>query len=161
MPTDMLSIAAMYKTNGSLFEKAIQGVPEEQWLSRPVNDCNHLLWVVGHITFYRGVTLKLAGQTPVPFAWEKLFARGSQLVSPEEYPKVSEIQQAWAEVSAKLTESLPSASADVLGKPAAERSPSLDGTVGGTVGFLCLHETYHVGQMGLLRKLLGFGQAVG
>jgi uncharacterized damage-inducible protein DinB len=40
-------------------------------------------------------------------------------------------------------------------------SPSFDGTVGGMVSFLAMHETYHVGQAVYLRRLLGHGRVVG
>ncbi len=51
--------------------------------------------------------------------------------------------------------------AEELSKPSAEGAFSLDGTIAGVEGTLCLHETYHVGQVGYLRKRLGYGQAVG
>lgn len=35
MAMDFSLIASMYKTNAGGFEKAIEGIPQERWLSRP------------------------------------------------------------------------------------------------------------------------------
>jgi uncharacterized damage-inducible protein DinB len=79
----------------------------------------------------------------------------------EQYPSPAEIRQAWQEVDEKLNAALSEAKPEELSKPSAQGAFSLDGTVAGAVGTLCLHETYHVGQVGYLRKRLGYGQAVG
>lgn len=160
MSTDLSTIGNMFKTNNSLFERATRDIAMEHWLKRPGEDSNPLLWIAGHAVVSRASALKLAGgQWSAP--WEKLFARGARLPEAEEYPSPAEIQRAWQEVSEKLAAALPKASAEALGKEVQKGQPSLDGTVGGTIGFLCLHESYHMGQLGFVRKCLGYGQAVG
>jgi hypothetical protein len=160
MKMDFSIIASMYKANADSFTKAIQDIPADRWLTRPSNDANHLTWIVGHMIVMRAIVPKIVGQQwSAP--WEGLFARGAKLVGPEQYPHPDELQQAWHEVSQKLSASLANASEDVLTKPVPQETPSLDGKVGGTSALLSLHETYPVGQRGDLRKLLGYGQAVG
>ncbi len=160
MDADFSMIASMFRTNTQLFEKATQGIPPEKWLVGPGNDSNHLLWIAGHVVVHRAIIIKLLGlESSAP--WAKLFTRGAKLVAPEQYPEPGEIQRAWDDVSQKLSASLSSVAAGVLAKPAPRESPSFDRTVGGQVAFLCLHETYHVGQMSYLRKWLGYGQVVG
>jgi uncharacterized damage-inducible protein DinB len=78
-----------------------------------------------------------------------------------QYPRVAEVQQAWTDVAERLMAALPNASPELMSKSVEKGKASIDGTVGGTVGFLCLHESYHLGQMGFLRKWLGHGQALG
>jgi uncharacterized damage-inducible protein DinB len=48
-----------------------------------------------------------------------------------------------------------------MAAPAPPPSPSFDGTIGGMVSFLAMHETYHVGQVVYLRRLLGHDRVVG
>jgi len=160
MSTDLATIGNMFKANTSLFEKATREIPAERWLVQPGEDSNHLLWIAGHVVVSRGSAVKtLGGEWSAP--WEKLFARGAQRAAAQEYPEPAEIQQAWQEVSEKLVAALPKASKEMLETPVAKGQPSLDGTVGGIIAFLCLHETYHMGQMGYVRKCLGYGQVVG
>ena len=160
MGADLAMIASMFKANSQLFRKATQGVPPERWLAQPSEDSNHLLWIAGHLVVHRAKVPKLlGGEWSAP--WQVLFARGTRPVTPEQYPGVDEIERAWAEVSEKLSTSLAGATAEVLAKPAPQKSPSFDGSVGGQIAFLCYHEAYHLGQMGFLRKWLGYGQLVG
>jgi uncharacterized damage-inducible protein DinB len=160
MAMDFSIIASMYKTNASGFEKGIEGIPQERWLRRPGDDSNHLTWVAGHIVVMRALVPRLLGREwSAP--WEHLFARGSKLVAPEQYPDATEIKRAWHEVSGKLSATLENASAERLAQPAPQKEFSLDGRIGGAIALLSLHETYHVGQVGYLRKWLGYGNAVG
>ena len=151
---------AMFSRSTGMFSKTIDGIPPEKWILQPASDSNHLLWIAGHVIVHRGVAAKLLGaEWSAP--WEKLFARGAKRVDADQYPPASDIQDAWNDVSEKLTTALANTNAEALGKPTFQRMPSLDGTIGGTVSFLCLHEIYHVGQMSYLRKWLGYGQVVG
>jgi hypothetical protein len=143
-----------------MFNKAIDGISPESWLVQPATDSNHLLWIAGHVVVHRGLAAKLLGaEWSAP--WEKLFARGTKRADSEQFPSPHDIQESWKEVSERLTTALDNANARVLGTPALQGMPTFDGSIGGTVSFLCLHEIYHVGQMGYLRKWLGYGQVVG
>ena len=160
MSTDIQTTANQFKFNNGLFDKIVQGIPPEQWLTPPANDCNHLLWVTGHMTVVRAVALNILG-APWSAPWQNMFKRGVKRVSDGQYPPVAEVQNAWREVAGRLLATLPQASPELLTKPVEKNRPSIDGTVGGTIGFLCLHESYHLGQMGFIRKMLGYGQAIG
>jgi uncharacterized damage-inducible protein DinB len=160
MPKDFAIITNMFGRNTSIFEKTVQGIHDAQWLVQPGEDSNHLMWIAGHVVVHRAIVPKVLGmEWSAP--WQRLFARGARRVATEQYPPAAEIQGAWKEVSEKLTTALENAGEDALSQPAAQGMPSLDGTVGGTISFFCLHEIYHVGQMGYLRKWLGYGQVVG
>jgi len=160
MSQDFAAIANMFNANAQIFDKATKGVPAEKWLARPGDGSNHLAWIAGHVVVHRAMVGKILGlQWSAP--WEKLFARGAQLVEPEQYPDAAEIQRSFQEVSQKVASALPNVSEEMLKKPVEKGKASLDGTVGGTIALLCLHESFHVGQMSYLRKWLGHGQAVG
>ncbi|HXA77362.1 MAG TPA: DinB family protein [Candidatus Acidoferrales bacterium] len=160
MSADIPLITTMFQTNASLFDKATEGIREDQWLATPGNASNHLTWIAGHVVIHRAKIPRLLGQEwSAP--WEDLFSRGSKLVAAGEYPQPPEIRRAWNEVSQTLSVGLSAASPEILARPVPKGTPTLDGTVGGTIGLLCLHETYHIGQLGYLRKLLGYGQTIG
>ncbi len=158
--TDLTAVKGMLDRNAQLFDKVTTADPSELWLSRPGDNSNHLTWITGHVVVHRGRICKLLGSNwSVP--WESLFIRGAALEENAKYPSPGELQKAWKEVSENLATSLANASPEALSKPVNNPSPSLDGSIGGLVAFLCFHETYHVGQMGFMRKLLGCGQTVG
>lgn len=160
MKTDLATIQSMFKTNEEIFQRTMNDVPDDKWLTPPGDGSNHLLWIMGHMLVTRAIVPRILGQSwSAP--WESLFTRGAKPVSPDRYPSPPELRKAWREVAEKLSASFADAQSETFFKPAKEGSPTLDGTVAGTIGFICLHETYHLGQLGYLRKWLGLGQAMG
>lgn len=160
MKTDLATIQSMFKANENIFQRTIKDVPDDKWLTQAGDTSNHLLWITGHMLVTRAIVPKMMGENwSAP--WEELFKRGAKPVSPDQYPSPAELRQAWDEVSEKMHAAFASAKPEALSAPAKEGAPTLDGTMAGTVGFLCLHETYHVGQLGYLHKWLGCGQVVG
>jgi hypothetical protein len=158
--SDFANVRAMFARSTAIFSKTTEGVAPEKWLTQPGDDSNHLLWIAGHMVVHRAMAAKVLGQT-WEAAWAKLFARGQKRVQGEQYPKPAEVLEAWRDVSEKLTAGLANPNFHELEKPAAKGAPTLDGTVGGTVSFLCFHELYHLGQLGYVRKWLGYDQALG
>ena len=156
----MEQIANMFKANTDVVNKAIADVATEDWFRKPGDDSNHLLWVMGHLIVHRGLTLKLVGGQ-WDTAWAPLFARGAQRVADEKYPASHDLITAWQQVSADLIPAVRNADAGVLSNANPAGTPSFDNTVGGTVALLAFHDAYHSGQIGFLRKWLGYGQAVG
>jgi hypothetical protein len=160
MSTDLQTLRNQFQFNNGIYERTVQGIPPEQWLIQPSQESNHLLWVVGHTAVTRAVGVRLlGGEWSAP--WQDLFRRGQKRIGIGEYPSVAEVQRAWNEISGRLMSALSTASPELTDRPVEKGKPSIDGTVGGMVGFLCLHESYHLGQTGFIRKWLGHGQAVG
>ena len=127
--SDFATTSAMFSRSTAIFNKTIDGIPSERWLVQPSADSNHLLWIAGHVVVHRGLAARLLGaEWSAP--WQKLFARGTKRVEPGQYPPARDIQDAWNEVSEKLTRALGNANAQALGNPAREGMTSFDGTVG-------------------------------
>lgn len=160
MSTEFATIASMFKTNAQVFDKAVQGIEPEKWLVRPSHNSNHLTWIAGHVVVHRAIVAKMLG-LQWSALWEQLFTRGAKLAGPEQYPRPAELQRSFQEVSEKLASVLPGISEETLHSAVPKGQPSLDGTVGGSIALLCLHESIHVGQMTYLRKCLGYEPAFG
>jgi hypothetical protein len=157
---EFVTTAHIYKRNEQLLAKAIEGLTAEQWTCRPQDSCNCALWVVGHIDWARSRALKLLGISWTA-PWLTHFERGSKAEDTSHYPSSNEVLAAWKELSALMPGALEAAPADAMAAPASQPSPSFDGSIGGMVSFLAMHETYHVGQVVLLRRLLGHDRVVG
>jgi len=118
----------MFQANGSVFEKATQGIPDEKWLFQPSADSNHMMFSAGHVVVHRAFVSKYLGvEWSAP--WSSVFSRGAKRVPPEQYPSVGEIRKACKEVSEKLMAALPNATPELLAQPLPKERPSLDGTL--------------------------------
>ena len=158
MDTNFGCVDSMFKANTDLVAKATEGISPEQWFLKPCDASNHLMWVMGHMVWARGNLLKTLGSDGA-LPWASQFARGAKPADIVKFPAVDEVRKAWSDVSARLNTSLAEVPAEVLEKP--HDKPTFDGKVGGFVAFLAFHETYHVGQVGYLRKWLGHSPLVG
>ena len=157
---EFVTTAHIYKRNEAMLAKAFDGISAEQWTCRPQESSNCALWILGHIVWARSKALQLLGVSwSAP--WLTHFERGSKPEDASNYPSSKEVLGAWKELSASLPGALEAASAEAMAAAAPSPSPSFDGTVGGMVSFLAMHETYHVGQAVYLRRLLGHGRVVG
>lgn len=160
VPSQISHAAASFRQTAELLEKSIDGLTPEEWTHRPNETSNAMIWVAGHVVWSRSRALAFLG-TEWSRPWLPLFARGSKLVEPSEYPSPEEIQLAWQEVKASLSKAMEDVSEEALSAPGPEKVPSFDGKLSGLVSFFAFHETYHVGQACYLRRWLGHGQVIG
>jgi hypothetical protein len=160
VPSQIAHAAASFRQTAELFERSINGLTTEEWTHRPNETSNAMIWVAGHIVWSRSRALEFLG-TQWSRPWLPLFARGSKVVDPIEYPPADEIVLAWKDVKASLCTAMEDVSEGALSAPGPEKVPSFDGKLSGLVSFFAFHETYHVGQACYLRRWLGHGQVIG
>jgi hypothetical protein len=153
-------IRKIYLTNEGLTAKALGGLTFEQLTYRLTENNSPMIWIAAHIVQSRAFVLKLTGES-FDTRWGSLFARGAAVPEPAAYPPVSEIAGRMAEVSAQLYATLSSLSPEQLAVPAPGVNFPNAETLLEQVGFLALHESYHVGQLAYIRKSLGFPGLVG
>lgn len=153
-----VTTAHIYKRNETMLAKSLDSLAGEQWLRRPQDASNCALWLLGHIAWARSRALKLLGVSWTA-PWLTYFERGSKPEDAAHYPSCDEVLAAWKELCAMLEPALAAASAEAMAAPASQPSPSFDGTIGGMVSFLAMHESVHVGQMIYLRSLLNHDRA--
>ena len=121
---------------------------------------NSFAWIFGHIVNARYLTARIIG-LEVESPYTELFVRGAPHPAAELLPPRAEIEQQWEQVSAPLIDRLGELTDTDLDADADRDFRNGDRSVGGGLSFLCLHESYHVGQLGYLRVLLGHPPAVG
>ena len=71
------------------------------------------------------------------------------------YPSVGELDAVWRSATDELLRRLETINGPTLVAPSPEWLRSQDGSLLGALAFAAMHEAYHVGQMGFLRKWLG------
>ena len=148
------TVAEQFRITTNLFIKAMSGIEAAEAMRRPGPISNPLLWLAGHVTHFRTRLLTIVG-VPRDFPWGSVFDTGAKVGAPELYPSPEEIVAVWEETSELLMQRLAMLTEDDLSAPPVARVPSTDATLRGAIGYFSLHEAYHVGQMGYVRKWLG------
>jgi uncharacterized damage-inducible protein DinB len=146
------------RTHGIVIQQTDGLTHEESLLQLPFR-ANCLNWVLGHIIVYRDSALELLGERSLLTAAEAEIyeqgadpiADGTQAMKLERLLSVLDQQQ----------ERLVTALKDIDSGPLAEIvDEKTQRTVGDRVEFLQWHETYHVGQLEILRQLAGKDDAI-
>jgi len=158
------------KTLGMLFEFTfnvaranVEGFSHEDSLRQPPAG-NCLNWLLGHIVATRQHALALLG---VPTVWSKeetaRYARGGKPVLGEG-PGVLPFERILADherTQELLRAAWKDLDADRLSAPMpADRNPFHLDTVGDMMATFTFHESYHAGQCGVLRRVLGKDGAI-
>ena len=153
--TTLRSAIEQLKMQTQLFLNVVDGVSEEHALERLAGRSNHFAWLVGHIVstrFQMGYVLGMPMREPHP----ELFERGIGLNENATYPSLETLVEPWAEFSEKLLAKLEDINEDQLASEPPIVTPIGDYSLRGFISFLAHHEAYHIGQLGILRKALGY-----
>lgn len=143
----------MLKLNTRLFLNCLDGVEDATARKRPSAETNSIGFLACHVLHARYYLASYVGLKPAnPF--QELFDSAHD-VNELEVPPLDELRSAWAELSAQLADRLPVLTEAELGRDSGQEFPVDDGTVRGAVAFLVQHESFHIGQLALLRKYFG------
>lgn len=156
MPTPAVIAVASdnYRFNSRALKQVVGDLLPEEWLRRPDEKLNHIAWIVGHMAYSRSRLLYFMGTEWTQPGLE-LFGRGSKLQPDTAYPSVESLLNIWSESGHAMAAAFESATDELLARPATQGPPSTDGKISGTVNFMAVHETYHLGQASYLRSWLG------
>jgi uncharacterized damage-inducible protein DinB len=141
--------------NARLAENCLEGVDDVVACKRLTSNTNHMAFVFCHLVDVRyDLTRVLGIDVDCPF--KELFDKVRSVDDMLEVPALADLRAAWAAVTALVAERLAEAAAAELLEPSGQTFPNEDSTRLGALAFLLQHEAYHIGQLGLLRKALGF-----
>lgn len=157
MIPELQGFALMFTTTHRLFHRALEGVSDGDAAQR-VGQQNSMLWVAAHMVAVRQGFLKgLGGAVDLP--WTSQFPRGGKFEDVRTWPALAEVRAGWDQVHEAFMARLETVTAEQL--PAVNSNPSLDKTFLGTIGLAVLHDAYHVGQLGAMRRPFGLERLVG
>lgn len=145
-------LARMFEVSyGALFRN-LEGITHEDSLVRPQPAGNCANWILGHIVASRNRVMPLVNVVPIWTLETAFLYSGIEEAqwSTDKALPFRELQADLARTQQELLNAL-----EVLTDDALARSVSADRTVGEALGFLLWHESYHGGQIALLRRLLG------
>lgn len=161
MGADLLADQLMY--NHRVLQMNVDGLTHDDSLAAPTAGGNCINWVVGHAVSTRNGFLQLLGQGPI---WDadraKLYGRGSEPVTAENAVPLDEILADFDTSQKTLVEALQALSDDDLAAKTPMSFFKGDAeTVGSAAAAFIFHESYHLGQTGVLRRIAGKDGAIG
>lgn len=146
-------LQSIFNLNTRLFNNTLAGVTEDLSEERISGHSNSFKWIATHTVWARFNTLAFLGN-PVTNPYPGLFENFKPYDAADKYPSLEEIKKEWQKVSELLKEALSSVSDEHLAAASPLKSPIGDNTNGGTIAFFAQHESYDIGQLGLLKKYL-------
>jgi uncharacterized damage-inducible protein DinB len=149
-------VAAVMKMN-------VADLSQEESLIRPGPGGNCVNWVVGHIMSSRNKMLRLVGKEPIwSEAEEALYDRGSESMT--DPARALPLERMLADFEASQRPILDGLAA-MTPEQLSAKAPFSPGnnkneTIGSLLAGLVFHESYHIGQTGVLRRIAGKEAAI-
>jgi hypothetical protein len=135
-------------------------VPHDRWFEMPAGAVSHVGWQVGHIAVSQaGHALRtvcgLATADLVPTEYGGLFGKGS-IPRPDAslYPGPAELMQVLDTIHDRVLAELPRLAEAVMDEPASHATGLIHDKFD-LLMWVARHEMLHVGQIGLIRRLMG------
>ena len=154
MDPRLAPLAEIFRLNTRLLHNCLDGLTEAQARARPVADANSAAFVAAHVADSRfAIAAWLGVSLANPLSAALAGARGIDEV--RELPALAEILAAWDAASRTIEARLAALTPAELDAPAPQRFPAGGPTLLGALAFLAQHDSYHVGQLALLRKAAG------
>lgn len=136
----MLPIQKLFSSNNRIFKITFDGISHEESL-REMNNCNSANWILGHLVNSRDSILAQMG-LPI-IAGEKMkevYGRGVVKPDMTKALVLDELKKMYDDSQPALMEGLGKINDEALLEQ---------------LTFAGFHEAYHLGQVGLIRKMLG------
>lgn len=149
-------LTEILRLNTRLFRNCLDGVTDEKAAMRPSASTNSAAFVAAHVVEARFFLLEMLGaDEPSPLA---PYLEGARSIDDVKgFPPLAEIQRAWTTASHALRNRLDNMTAAELDAPIVSPIPLpiRDPTALSLLTFFVQHDSYHIGQLALLRKHAG------
>lgn len=149
---DHLLINARF--NNQVLMASAEDLKDEHFTARP-HGFHSAAWILEHLSCYRVQFLERCGVTPAQRVDEKLFGMGCDAEECIE-ADADTIRQRCAGLGEALLDSLENLDEAAWSAEAKHIGNGQPTTFAANLTFWFWHESYHTGQLGLLRKALGY-----
>lgn len=147
------ALIAQYKLQTSWFLNALENITEEESNLPFSENLNPVKWVVGHLTDARFTLNAIISGNEINTDYKKLFGKGTSNNIDGSYPTLEAIMENWSTISDRLITHLQNISEEkLLSKPPFQTSIP-DETLLGLIAYFAIHESFHIGQISVYRKL--------
>jgi len=146
--TAVSGISRNYTFTHRITNSTLEGISQEESLLPPPNGGNCINWIMGHILHTRDVILEQLGQQIV---WtdsvaKTLYQRGAApMAESGNAVELSVLLALFNQSQPRILDGI-----EQLGN-----APTSDGKLEDSIAFFNFHESYHLGQLAILRRILG------
>lgn len=156
MTNPLADLASRFRFNESVIGQVSDGLTPDDWSASPSESGgNTPHWILGHIASSRRYLLRKVGGEVAEEPWEDVFSMSAKPTSTDGYPTpaalLADLKAIGEQVGERL-EAMTDAEADAEW---GGTFPDGGKTFGAAARFLYFHESYHLGQLGLLRRMRG------
>jgi hypothetical protein len=153
--SSLSAIASRFRFNEQVVDRVAAGFTAADWTRRLEGGTSHAYWILGHLVASRRSLLRNLGKELEVAPWEVTFGRGSRpgqlYAGPAPRELIAELKAAGELLEQHLAAMTPEAAAAPYVRKMSDGSTTREGAT----RFMCWHETYHLGQLGILRKACG------
>lgn len=153
----ILPAVTLFRFNSHMLSIALADLAQEDAIYRlKGGEGSSIAYITGHITSSRyGLLKTLGAETDNPYA--ELFGAGVGSKDGSEYPPITELKAGWDAAAEKLHSALEAITDEqALAHDPDGNFPIPDQTLRGRLTFTAWHESYHIGQVGILRTERGY-----
>jgi uncharacterized damage-inducible protein DinB len=156
MKTETTRIAAaLFEFSGFVAATNTAGVTHEESLI-PAPNGHNMNWVFGHVVAVRCRFLPgLGRESPWTEEQARPYRRGIPLEEATQHLPFGEIARAFEITQERILASLATLTEEDLAKPAPFNPGPQPETIGSLLTTIPMHDSYHLGQLGILRKVSG------
>ena len=154
MEPQVAPLRTILELNTDLLLNCLDGLSDDEARRRLEGGGNTIAFLAAHLTDTRHFLATRLGH-PLANPLSRYLAEASSIEDIVEWPTLTEQREWWRAVSRHLCEVLGRRTAEELSRPNVHRFPMGDATELGLIAFLVQHDSYHIGQMGFLRRQLG------
>ena len=154
MESQVAPLHAILQLNTDLLLNCLDGLSDEEALRRLEGGGNTVAFLAGHLTDTRHFLANRLGH-PLANPLSRYLAEASSIEGVVEWPSLAEQREWWRTVSRHLCDVVAARTAEELRRSNVHRFPLGDSTELGLIAFLVQHDSYHIGQVGFLRRQLG------
>jgi uncharacterized damage-inducible protein DinB len=154
MDPQVAPLHAILELNTDLLLNCLDGLSGEEAMCRLEGGGNTVAFLAAHLTDSRHFLTSRLGH-PLANPLSRYLAQASSIDEIVEWPSLAEQREWWRAVSRHLGDVLAARTPEDLRRPDVHRFPLGDSTELGLITFLVQHDSYHIGQLGFLRRQLG------
>ncbi len=154
MNTQLAPLLSTLNLNTKLLLNVLEGVSDALAATRPNVHTNNIAFITCHLIDARHFLASITGRvTEKPF--KEILESAKTVEDIDEYPAVDELKAAWEDISRILADHWVQLADELLAEKSPQAFPLEDKTILGGITFLLAHESYHIGQLGFLRRYFG------
>ncbi|GAA5521350.1 DinB family protein [Aliifodinibius salicampi] len=152
------ALLTQFDLHQRLYNNVLDGFTDEETNQRLYGDqkINHVKYLAGHLLNSQYGLAMIAGLDP-QLKWNDLFAvmGHSEAKDDIEYPDIKEIKSEWNQLYEPTRDGLKELTPEILNQVPPTPFNQVAETVGELWAFINHHTSYHIGQIGILRRAFG------